>query len=153
MQSVLTCLLFQPWLSWTVPPTPRLSSRLLGNRRMPVPSPPQGKKIWGGSVMESPLNLFKWGDKPSLCVRLCSLKLLSATNGDYDWVKFCDLTHQPYMHSCFTAHRRSPEGTDIWDVYHNVYKTRVTKNTGSSANEKQNNYLFSILDWGYHVFL
>lgn len=81
---------------------------------MPVPSPPQGKKIWGDSVMESPLDLFKWGDKPPLCVRLCSLKLLSATNGDYDGDKFCDLTHQLHTHSCLTARRRSPEGADIW---------------------------------------
>lgn len=37
------------------------------------------------------------------------------------------------------------------DVYHNVYKTRVlyTNSTYSLVNETQNNYLFSILDWGY----
>lgn len=78
---------------------------MLGNHCMPVCSPPEGKKIGGDSMMESPLDLFKWVDKVCLYTALylncCTANTLTLTltpNSQYHWDKSCGPIYQLYTH-------------------------------------------------------
>lgn len=141
MQGVLSRLLSEPWLSWTewitIPPCPAplpswLSPWLLGNHCMPVCSPPQGKKIGGDSVMESPVDLSKWVDKVSLYTTWF-FYCCTARNGQYNWDQSCGLNYQLYIHTVYRMHTLTSRRR-LWLItfYFLHFKPLLTMRTSKS---------------------